>query len=63
MGNDTVPLADCYTLEFSEAINVIGNATRITDDEYDDQRPRVNTFGLIVWQKWDGSDYEFYACY
>jgi len=34
---------------------------RITDNEDNDQCPRVNATGQIVWQKWDGQDFEVYA--
>jgi hypothetical protein len=38
-----------------------GLVTQITNDNYDNKNPRITTSGQIVWQKWDGSDYEVYA--
>jgi hypothetical protein len=34
--------------------------SQITTDNYDNKNPRVNASGQIVWQKWDGKDYEVY---
>jgi hypothetical protein len=37
-----------------------GLITQITTDNYDNKNLRVNASGQIVWQKWDGNDYEVY---
>jgi hypothetical protein len=38
-----------------------GTTMRLSDDQNDDLLPRINAAGQIVWQKWDGQDYEIYA--
>jgi len=35
-------------------------ATQLTDNEYDDQLPMINNADQVVWQGWDGTDWEIF---
>ena len=34
--------------------------TQLTNNSYDDGSPQINANGYVVWNGWDGTDYEIF---